>query len=303
MLLVVCWLAAGLPAAGWLFLLVVLFAGMSAVRLAHVLAPTAPTAALMVPGAMVLSHGMLMLEPGSQNFPDSLFAVAVLACATAIAEGHLRWVAGLSIAAGMLRWPGVVLSAIFVLGWWRVTGSSQLRALKKMGILVVVGAMIAAVGAYTGVLQDLLFILYFETFPEHWHGDYTLTRLLPRIPGFYALWFAYTGGGLLIATSSVWLANPSTPRRNGRWLLLSIGLYSLMLATIDHHPTHYFLPLIWVTAVAVMCGAAATSRTSLRVGIPVLTLLGVYCFLVGGDVGLQPIENMVSALEVALNPS
>ena len=33
-----------------------------------------------------------------------------------------------------------------------------------------VGAVIAAIGVFAGVLEDLLFILYFETFPEHWHG-------------------------------------------------------------------------------------------------------------------------------------
>lgn len=292
-----------LPAAGVLFLFVVFFAGVSAVRLAHVLAPQAPTTALLLPGVMVLSHGLLMLEPGSQNFPDSLFAVAVLACATAIAEGRLRWIAGLSIAAGMLRWPGVVLSAVFILTWWRMTGSSQLQALKRIGQLVLVGAGIAAVGAYTGVLQDLLFILYFETFPEHWHGEYSLTRLIPRVPGFYALWIAYTGGGLLLACGSTWLAAPSEVRQHGRWLLLSIGLYSLMLATIDHHPTHYFLPLIWVATVALMCGAAATSRDLLRQGLPVLALVGTVYFLASGDVGLQPVEDMVSALEAALNPA
>jgi hypothetical protein len=294
-------LNADLPAAGALFLLVVGFAGLSAVRLGHVLAPKAPPIAQFIPAMTVLTHGMLMLEPASHNFPDSLYAAAVLAVATAIAEQRTAWIAGMGIAAGLCRWPGVVVSTIFVLFWWRLTGASQARALGRLWILVLLGAILAAIGVATGVLQDLLFILYFETFPEHWHGSYGLTQLLPRVPGFAALWTVYSGGGLLIAAGCAWLCSPSSARRSARWLLGSIGIYSLMLATIDHHPTHYFLPLIWVTAVAVICATGAVSRPILKTGVPVLCLAGCLMFLAGGDVGLQPIEDMVSALEVAFN--
>ena len=74
----------------------------------------------------------------------------------------------------------------------------QWRAVARTWAWVGVGAIIAAIGVASGVLNDLLFILYFETFPEHWHGDYRVTKLL-RVPGFYALWTVYTGGGLLVA--------------------------------------------------------------------------------------------------------
>jgi len=290
-----------LPAAGVLFLWVLVLLGLSAIRLISILAPHAPTVAFILPSGMVLAHGLLMLEPGSQNFPDSLYAAALIAVAAAIAEGRTGWIVGLGIAAGLLRWPGVIVSTIFVVLWWKATGQRQAKVLAKLWIWVGMGAIIAAIGVATGVLQDLLFILYFETFPEHWHGEYSPTRLLPRVPGFYALWTAYTGGGLVLAAGAAFLTQPSTARRNLRWLLSAIGVYSLMLATIDHHPTHYFLPLIAMTGVALACAAAATEHTVLRRGLPVVCLTGLAIFLFIGDVGIQPIEDMVVSLDGILN--
>lgn len=292
---------ADMRAAGALFLLVIAVVGLSAVRLAQILAPNAPKLALLVPGAMVASHGMLMLEPGSHNFPDSLYAAAILAVAAAIAEGRVGWIAALGIGAGLLRWPGVVVSTIFVLTWWRFSGRAPWRALRKLWVWVAIGAVIAAVGVSVGVLEDLLFILYFETFPEHWHGEYSPSKLLPRVPGFYALWVAYTGGGLVWCVLAAWRAPHSAARTATRWLLTAIGLYSLMLATIDHHPTHYFLPLLAVTGVATVTAAASLRDTRLRLALPAAVLVGVLLFLAHGDVGLQPVEDMVTALDEALN--
>ena len=164
-----------------------------------------------------------------------------------------------------------------------------------------VGAVIAAIGVFAGVLEDLLFILYFETFPEHWHGEYSPTKLLPRVPGFCALWTAYTGGGLLWCVLAAWRASDSPARSATRWLLTAIGLYSLLLATIDHHPTHYFLPLVAVTGVATVTASASLRKYSLRMALPAAVLGGVLLFLTTGDVGLQPIEDMVMALDEALN--
>ena len=292
---------ADLRAAGVLFLLVITLVGLSSVRLIHVLAPDAPRLALLVPAAMVASHGMLMLEPGSQNFPDSLYAASILAVATAIAEGRVGWIAALGIGAGLLRWPGVVVSTLFLVTWWRASGQAQWGALRRLWMWVGVGAVIAAIGVFAGVLEDLLFILYFETFPEHWHGEYSPTKLLPRVPGFYALWTAYTGGGLLWCVLAAWRASDSPARSATRWLLTAIGLYSLLLATIDHHPTHYFLPLVAVTGVATVTASASLRSHGLRLVLPAAVLGGVLLFLTTGDVGLQPIEDMVMALDEALN--
>jgi len=292
-----------MQAAAILFLWVLILVGASAVRLASVLAPQAPKIAFVVPAAMVLSHGLLMFEPGSYNFPDSLFAAALVAVSTAIAERRVGWIAGLGIAAGLSRWPGVLLSTLLIGAHWRAFGTLQSTALKRLWGWVFVGAVLAAIGAAAGVLDDLLFILYFETFPEHWHGEYAATRLIPRIPGFFALWITYTGGGLLLAAVAAVCSTPSPSRSGLRWLLGSIAGYSLLLCTIDHHPTHYFLPLVAVTGVAVVCASDAAQRNATRMAIPLLCLIGVFIFLWHGDVGLQPIEDMVFFFDELLNQS
>ena len=74
-----------------------------------------------------------------------------------------------------------------------------------------------------------------------------------------------------------------------------------MLATIDHHPTHYFLPLVAVTGVATVTASAATSRHHLKLALPLAVLSGVLLFLAHGDVGLQPIEDLVTAIDEAIN--
>lgn len=291
-----------MPAASVLFLLVLVLVGASAVRLAVVVAPGAPRLAFAVPAAFVVAHGLLMIEPGSTNFPDSLYAAAVLAVATAIAERRVGWIAGLAIAAGLSRWPGVIVASGFLMVHGLLFGSFQWNALKRVWQWVAIGAVITAVGALAGVLQDVLFVLYFETFPEHWHGEYAATRLIPRVPGFYALWSVYTGGGLLLAAAVAGWTHPSPARSAARWLLGSAGLYSVLLATIDHHPTHYFLPLVAVTGVAVVAASDALAKRWMRVALPAAVLVGVCVFLNGGDVGLQPIEDMVEAIDATLNP-
>ena len=281
-----------MQSAAWLFLWVLILVGFTAVRLAVVLVPGAHPLAMVIPAGMVLSHGLLMFEPASYNFPDSLYAAAVLAVALAIAEQRVTWIAWMGIAAGLLRWPGVIVSSIFVLVYWRIFGLSQWRALSRMWQLVAVGAVLAVIGSLTGKLEDLLFILYFETFPEHWHGDYAAKSLIPRVPGFYTLWTAYTGGGLLFALAGCW-GREGHSRRALRWLMTATLIYSAMLATIDHHPTHYFLPLVALTGVALVCASDSFRSDWMQWAVPALTLLGLGLFLWTGDVGLQPVENMV----------
>jgi len=291
-----------MPAAGVLFLLTLMLVGGSAVRLAGAVAPNAPPVAFAVPATLLLSHGLLMIEPGSFNFPDSLYAAALLAVATAIAERRTGWIVALTIAAGLSRWPGVVVATILLLLHGKIVGGMQWEAFKRTWIWVAVGGLVAALGVASGVLKDLLFILYFETFPEHWHGDYRATKLGPRVPGFYALWTAYTGGGLLVALGAALGTTAGATRSALRWLVAGAGAYSLMLATIDHHPTHYFLPLVGLTGAMVVAASDAARHPAIRFGLPMLTIVGTAIFLVGGDVGLQPIEDMVESLDAALNP-
>lgn len=266
-----------------LFLFVILLVGVTAVRLASTLAPTAPTLAWLVPGGMVASHGLLMLEPASTNFPDSLFAAAVLAVALSLSAGRSSWLIAMSIAAGLLRWPGVVLSSLFILSWHTSQRTPSWAPLKRLWSVVGVGVVLAAVGVFTGDLPDLLFVLYFETFPEHWHGNYALPALLARVPDFFGLWTTYTGGGLLLA--ALFCFAPKTQARSGlRFLMGAIGVYSLFLCTIDHHPTHYFLPLIGITGVGVVLASDSVQNRALRIAFPTACLLGLWIFLRTGQV-------------------
>ena len=58
--------------------------------------------------------------------------------------------------------------------------------------------LIGGIAVLSGDAEDLLFILYFETFPEHWHGNYNPVALISRMPEFYVKWGMYTGGGLIL---------------------------------------------------------------------------------------------------------
>ncbi len=272
-----------LQAGSALFLLVVLLVGASAVRLGSILAPGAPGVAWLLPAGMAASHGLLMLEPASFNFPDSLYAAALIGVAAAIASGRGGWIVGLGIGAGLLRWPGVVVTSLLLLAWWAARGERPWAHLGRLWGWVLLGAVLALVGVLTGDLEDLLFILYFETFPEHWHGEYALGELFSRVPGFYRLWLVYTGGGLLLAVLGA-LGKASTARQGTRFLLLGFGAYSLLLCTIDHHVTHYFLPLVGATGVAVLTASAALSSRWLRIAFPILCLAGLWIFLWNGQV-------------------
>ncbi|NOY27404.1 MAG: hypothetical protein GXP62_16180 [Oligoflexia bacterium] len=137
--------------------------------------------------------------------------------------------------------------------------------------------------ALMGGLDDMLFILYFETFPEHWHGHYQLSGLASRVPEFYWIWLRYTGGGLLLA--ALCIVGPSNSARRGlRFLLASALIYSLLLCTIDHHPTHYFLPLIALTGPAVVAASTAASSKWMKWVITLFTLAGLWTTLWIGQV-------------------
>ena len=134
---------------------------------------------------------------------------------------------------------------------------ARARPWRGLGLLwagVAVGGVVAVVAAATGHADDLLFILYFETFPEHWHGEYAPPTLMGRVPGFYLNWMVYTGGGLVAAVlGAIGARNP--PRLALRALLAAALAYSALLCTIDHHPTHYYLPLVGLTGPMVVAAA------------------------------------------------
>ena len=267
-----------LPGCNTLFLWVIFLVGLSAVRLGVVIAPGAPTAAWLVPGGMAAAHGLLMLEPASANFPDSLYAAAVLGVATAVAAGRDRALGGMGVWAQALRWPGAVLASLIALSFAVFAKARPWRGIGLLWAGIALGGGIAVVAAFTGHAEDLLFILYFETFPEHWHGEYAPPTLLGRVPGFYLNWLTYTGGGLLVAIVGA-LGGRNPPRLALRALLAAALAYSALLCTIDHHPTHYFLPLVGLTGPMVVAAAAATRPRLLRSAVPLLVLGGLLIFL------------------------
>jgi hypothetical protein len=274
-----------LPGANALFLWVCAFIGATGVRMGARVAPGLPPIALVVPAMLAAAIGLLMIEPASADFPDTLYAAALLSVAGALVSGRAGWFAALGIAAGLLRWPGVIAASLLALAWWSQVGDRPLvwRGLRRLWLLTAGGGALALLGALTGELPDLAFVLWFETFPEHWHGESEPGALLSRVPGFYALWLAYTGGGLAVAALSCALS-AATPTRKARALLLGALAYSALLATIDHHPSHYFLPLVALTGPAVVGGLAGAPRTFIRLGGGLLVVVGLWIFLATGRV-------------------
>ena len=272
-----------LDAAGLLFLWVLTMVGLSGVRAAHALAPGAPMAAWLAPGAMAASHGLLMLEPGSHNFPDSLYAAAVVSLLPALVHGSALRFGLMGALTQALRWPGTVLASI-VLAASAVWMREDIRG--RLGFLVgfvALGGLIAFAAVFTGDAEDLAFILYFETFPEHWHGEYAASSLLPRIPAFYAIWLAYSGGALALTLPAAF--GPGNPARKSLRVLLTVAIaYSLLLCTVDHHPTHYFLPLVALMGPAVVAASAAIRARPIALGLVALHALGTLWFLSGNRV-------------------
>lgn len=234
-----------LNGAACLFLHVIALVAISSLRLATIIAPRAPTIAWMIPAGLMMAHGLLMLEPASQNFPDSLFAAALLGVWIGLVQKSSWRFATFGVLSQALRWPGAILATIFLLLYrWMSEGQSPwIQSLKNLWGLIIGGIIIAGLAMLTGDAEDLLFILYFETFPEHWHGNFNPWDLLMRIPDFFTKWILYTGGTILLSVPFLWSKHNRTIAPLG-WSLLG---YATLLGTIDHHPSHYFLPLVACT--------------------------------------------------------
>jgi len=265
-----------LPGASMLFLWVLMLVGLSSVRLCSIVAPYAPSHAYVIPAALVLVHGQLMLLPASQNFPDSLYTAAILGVFIGLFEANHKHAAWLGFASQCLRWPGAILATYF---WFIHATISKKRTTKFLVWLwsfIAAGGVVALIATQTGDADQLFEILYFETFPEHWHGNYNPLDLLARVPLFYTKWFMYTGGTLLLVLPFL-LGPERAERRSLRIIAFSIAPYSLLLSTIDHHPSHYFLPLVACTGpMFVLTTSLVGKRASLLIA---LALGGIGFFL------------------------
>lgn len=235
--------AGDLPGAFFLLAWVAVLAGLSALRLLLLLAPDAPRAAWFLPGLGAAMHLRLMVEPGSMNFPDSLYAAALLAGVGCLVARPGPFPA-FTLAAGLLRYPGAPLllgaAAVHAVS---MRGSPQaLRPLARAGVAVgLVATLVLVAWHLGGGLGAGLETVSFEILPEHWHGDFRPDVLVGRIPGFLATWMLYTGGAGLVALGAYRGASRS---------VLAVLLASVaLLCTIDHSPSHYFVPLQYLSAV------------------------------------------------------
>ena len=273
--------APGLPDGHPLFLFVAALVGLGGLRAVRALAPGAPAPALFLPAALALAHAHLLLEPGSTNFPDGLYAAAVVTLLASLHEPRRHAAAAFGLAAQALRWPGGVLAALFLGAARALAGLPTGRAAAGLALGLALGVGVAALAAATGHAEDLLFVLYFETIPEHYHDEVAPPVLLARVPDFLALLVRYTGGAVLVAALGAF--GPANGPRRALWSALApTAAYALLLGTIDHHPTHYFLPLVALSGPLAAAAAATLPRGGAL--LAALPLAGVAAFLWHGEV-------------------
>jgi len=262
-----------LPGASALFFWVLVLAGLTAIRLLDRTGEGVPELAWLLPATALVLHARLMIEPGSINFPDSLYTAALIGGLLALKERRWAMFGVLAFAASMLRYPGafVLFGAVgleLIFGRLSIRSPGLRRAL--VGVIMAV-FMFAVIGLVVGQFGNWIATIGFEIGPEHWHGDYALTSLLPRAPGFYGTWLAYAGGVPILVLLIC--------RGESLRLFMVALAYSLLLCTIDHRPSHYFLPLLWLTAVSFGSGVGRINDIRLRTALSGLAVLAMWITL------------------------
>ncbi|MCO4772744.1 MAG: hypothetical protein KDA24_22120 [Deltaproteobacteria bacterium] len=204
--------------------------------------------------AMALQHGRMMVSDGSVNFPDNLYALALLLSVLLLVTGRTRTFLVWAFLATILRYPGAVVVALAA-GSLAVLRADLRRrvidAAMRFGLAVAAfcGVMLM-VAVLTGALDQWLFALWFETIPEHFDNNPDADPLWKRPIEFLRIW-GLVGGAAVFA---------SLPLRGtlSRVALATALLYAPFLAFIDHFSHHYFLPLIALIA----CSAAANAASA-----------------------------------------
>ena len=165
----------------------------------------APPAALaLVLGLGAVQHGRLMVLDGSLDFPDSLYALALVASVVALCSSRTRVFVVWAGLAALLRYPGAVVVAMAGFTLLAVDPLKRRRiidALVRFALVIVMfcGVMLV-IGGLTKSLDTWLFALYFETVTEHWTKNpaYSVLPWKQRPLEFVRLWMLF-GGGVLIA--------------------------------------------------------------------------------------------------------
>lgn len=226
--------------------------------------------------ANALSHGRMMVHDGSLNFPDPLFALALLLCVTAAASGRMRLFVLWALLATLLRYPGAVVAtfaAAAVLALDPGRRAAARRALERFGFILAAFCLVMlGAGFVSDRLETWLYALYFETIPEHFRNN-------PDAPAFglrplHFFWFWAQVGGVLLVLA--------VPFRGGlaRVAAATALLYAPFLAFIDHMSHHYFLPLVAFAALAAVSSASRVPNASLRrvllAGLTVVSWAALY---------------------------
>ena len=243
--------------AGWLVVAIAL-AGIVALR---AWTPDAPGPAWLLPAAAAAVHARLVFEPGSADLPDTLYTLAAMSAVGALPRSGAF--PGYGLAAQLSRYPGTLL-----VGLMAVLGADLRSFGRLLGWVGVAAGLVGAAGALTGALPGWIETVRWETGPEHWHDDTDPAQLLGRLPDFYRTWLLYAGGTPLLAA----LRWP----RGTRVALGSALVYSTLLATIDHQPSHYFLPLVQLSALAAGITSGALPKPTHRWTISALGVLGLF---------------------------
>jgi len=219
-------------------------------------------------------HGRLMVSDGSMNFPDNLFACALVLAVVSLCRGKSHIFVLWALLAAVLRYPGAVvilLSGLALLAVDRKRRVQVTEGLMKFGLAIALFcAAMLVTGMATGVLPSWLYSLYFETIPEHFRnsGGEALPMLL-RPVHFARIWMLVGGGLLLLAA----------PFRGtlSRVAAITALLYFPFLGFIDHHSHHYFLPLIGFAGVSACSSIAQDTQPGRR-----LLLSGLLTALAAG---------------------
>ena len=150
--------APDLNGASCLFLHVLLLVGLSSLHLTSIIAPRATRMAWSIPALLMMVHALLMFEPGSQNFPDSLFAAALLGVWSCVVQGHAMRFGVIGLLSQALRWPGAILSTVFlgVHYWWVQSETTEIKKSQMLWGTVGIGILVAGVAMLTGDAEDLL---------------------------------------------------------------------------------------------------------------------------------------------------
>jgi hypothetical protein len=203
-------------------------------------------------GLGALQHGRLMVADGSINFPDSLYALALVVAVVTLVSGRTRLFVLWAVLCSVLRYPGAVV-IVLAGGTYLALDPARRRkaahALIRFGLaLAVFCGVMLMVGTLTGRIDVWFFALYFETIPEHFNNNSDALPLLERPLVFMQLWFVF-GGAILLAAAPL----------RGKLSKVALGtavLYAPFLMFIDHFSHHYFLPLIGLAGVSACASLA-----------------------------------------------